>query len=363
MRLFTLALFLYTAVSVADIARVDYDHCRGMVDDATRLRCFDRLGTEAASAAASAPGAAPEGAPRIDPSAALDPFEKCDNSTVRCGYRWDPKSDRNPMFGRLTSNEPNYFVYVPDGDDDRINFNLSLKYPFYDGGAFPDTGDAVSGRLRKSRVYLMYNGTFDFFVNSRASSPVISRRHNPGIAYQYNWREQRGPNPFDIDAVRIGWYHESNGQSIETREQYEQSANGLDYVSRGWDYLGTTVYASHGAFAHELEVRAYCDCQAFGLVDGREDNIFWEDVDEQPNINDFDGLRYRMEWQWHKWLTRFELKTGNRDAEALENLSGKISLAHQGNFPVSLFYFKGYGRELSSYHLRNDYVGIGIELR
>ena len=61
---------------------------------------------------------------------------------------------------------------------------------------------------------------------------------------------------------------------------------------------------------------------------------------------------------------RLELKTGIADADSLKNLTGRITLTKQiEGIPFSLFYFDGYGKELSTYHLRTQYAGIGLEFR
>jgi outer membrane phospholipase A len=60
---------------------------------------------------------------------------------------------------------------------------------------------------------------------------------------------------------------------------------------------------------------------------------------------------------------RVEFKADNRDFSALGNISAKIVLSNFWKTPLSLIYFNGYGREVSSYHERNSYVGIGIEIK
>ncbi len=58
---------------------------------------------------------------------------------------------------------------------------------------------------------------------------------------------------------------------------------------------------------------------------------------------------------------RVELKSGTSDLDALGHFGGKVSL---GFFDcLTVFYFNGYGKEPSSYHLRSEYVGIGLEVR
>ena len=67
-------------------------------------------------------------------------------------------------------------------------------------------------------------------------------------------------------------------------------------------------------------------------------------------------------------FTRLELKTGTRDTEALENIGGKLTFGwnianEKTNIRLTGFYFNGYGKELSTYHLRTEYFGVGLEMR
>jgi EAL domain-containing protein (putative c-di-GMP-specific phosphodiesterase class I) len=80
-------------------------------------------------------------------------------------------------------------------------------------------------------------------------------------------------------------------------------------------------------------------------------------------ICDYDGIRWTLEaldYLGEFADLRVEFKAGNRDFSALGNISAKIVLSNFWKTPLSLIYFNGYGREVSSYHERNSYVGIGI---
>ena len=59
----------------------------------------------------------------------------------------------------------------------------------------------------------------------------------------------------------------------------------LAEVSRGWDYAMLRWQSTSQLFVdtledswlkYNVEMRHFCDCQAFGFQDGREDNIWWE---------------------------------------------------------------------------------------
>ena len=268
-----------------------------------------------------------------------------------------PVSDSryDDLFKKLRSNEPNYFVLAKDNHDDwHLEFNLSIQYPLH---SFNDQNDLL----------LIYNGTYDFYFGTRSSSPVISRRQNPGLAmhHDFDTSDQQSAQ------LRVGWYHESNGQIIETKEEYDNREFAQDYVSRGWDYLGLNYYFYLWGTKQELDLRLFCDCQAVGLDDGREDDVFWASVDEQPNINDYDGIRWKLDFGELRFGSnrfvkpRLEFKMGNRELNSLENFSTKLTLYElfYPKSPFTVFYFNGYGKEIASYNDRNSYIGFGFELR
>jgi outer membrane phospholipase A len=258
----------------------------------------------------------------------------------------------NSRYFRYSTNEPNYFIFAKDNhDESHLEFNLSVKVEW-------------GPSHWKQRMISVYNGTYDFYLAARDSSPVISRRQNVApFVYQ---------NTMLVDSegvgheFRLGWYHESNGQTIDNVTDYNNAGEfARDEVSRGWDYFGADHILKTQSWKHHLDLRFYCDCQGFGAEE-REDEIFWRSINEQPHINDFDGIRWTLEdlnYLGEFANLRLELKAGNRDFSALGNISAKFVLSNVWKSPFSIIYFNGYGREVSSYHERNSYVGIGIEVK
>ena len=116
-----------------------------------------------------------------------------------------------------------------------------------------------------------------------------------------------------------------------------------------------------------LNFRKYLPKQAFRT--DREDDLFWRENPNLTTIKNYDGLRFSYELLSMRetllnFSARLELKTGIADADSLKNLTGRITLTKQiEGIPFSLFYFDGYGKELSTYHLRTQYAGIGLEFR
>ncbi len=307
----------------------------------------------------------------------------------------------NYYFETIQSDEPNYFAYVKPLDDDGLDrdeqhteFYISLKYPLF------KTMWWDHHSYMPDRLLFIYNGLYDFYMlptgkdDIYGSAPIISRRQNPGFALEWD-TEKAGQ-------WRLGYFHESNGQSISDTNGYQNalsaSSNSATYavgqISRGWDYASlryeydTDPQArSPARFRGNIEVRHFFDFQGGGSAD-TEDDIFWTTASGGAKISDFDGLRAMVEgsttlgsqfliFRNSKVLLRLETKTGTSEWSALDNLGGRVTFAIKpafyfepldlGDKPfntwISLFYFNGYGREPSSYHYRTEYAGIGIEMR
>lgn len=292
--------------------------------------------------------------------------------------------------------EANYFVLADSTmsgelkDELHGEFYLSLKYSVLEK-AF------VNKPYLPDRLSFVYNGLYDFYMlksDRYESAPIISRRQNPGLVFEFDLSDSGGKV---TEWLYINWFHESNGQTIDFAGE-DANNNGIDdgvdefnrqeriggkefalaKVSRGWDY-GEFVYgrgakgsndaAVPGWWRWQANIRLYCDCQAAGVHAGREDRIFWEPVKEQPVIGDYDGIRFLWEQTFEPFFThpimyRIEYKTGVKKDSAFQYNTAKLTLnVAVARAWLSLFYFNGYGKELSTYHLRTNYVGIGFEFR
>lgn len=273
------------------------------------------------------------------------------------------ESDGGGPVHMLTGNEPSYFALAHDDDDpeNHIEFYLSIKYPLI-------TGPIESWLGKRSRLYFNYNGKYDFYVFSRDSSPIISRRQNPGLMYEY----QRPPvSHFHLQSIKTGYFHESNGQTVDTIEEYRTIDNAADYVSRGWDYIPLALKFAvsqnrHGFFGNfyaDVEGRYFLDKQLFRH--DREDEIFWEPVDVQPRIEDYDGIRAELSTVFIlPYIEAREIKfsatlrTGSREFNLSQRYEATFRLF---DLPLYVYYFRGYGIELATYHEKGTTYGIGIE--
>jgi len=361
-----------------------FAECQAEDDSIARLRCYDALTP-----------------PATDDQQALEdetvpPMPDIDREQRALRIARLEALSRREERGALTSDDPNYLVYavpVDDniGDEAHYEFFVSLKYPLVDdwfGNRQDDfrRWENVYGRffngITPDRLLVHYNGLWDFYAaqsNRFDSAPIISRAQNPGISVEYDFAS--GHNQ-----LRLGWFHESNGQTLEENDlaSFERLRReggddfALSRVSRGWDYA--LLRWSGDALRYEdpllqpwinyrVEMRYYCDCQGFGFVGSREDDIWWEEGND-ARITDFDGLRGMVEGSlWRSPETslhinaRLELRTGLEHSTG-QYWTGKLSLgAEWENLSATLFYFDGYGRDPSTYHLRTRYAGLGVELR
>ncbi len=362
-----------------------YLDCRSKGDEVKRLRCYDALIRSAYFAESDAETISEE---------SIYASNSVEEERRKVSVDRLESLSRREERGMLTTDDPNYIVYASPiddnlGDEKHTEFYLSLKYPLVDDW-FSDLQKSFSssggqpGRFLNSitpdRLLLQYNGLYDFYAiesNRYDSAPIISRRQNPGISFEYDFAHGR-------ETLRLGWFHESNGQQLEKDklDQFEdfRMESGDDFalakVSRGWDYAQVRWTSNslrfddpltQDWFNYQVEMRFYCDCQGFGFISGREDDIWWEDGND-VKISDFDGLRGSIDGSFWNNNTfsldaKLDLVTGLEHSFG-QYLSGRVTLgAKWDNVSLTLFYFDGYGRDPSTYHIRTQYAGLGFELR
>lgn len=299
-----------------------------------------------------------------------------------------------PYVRQLRSDGPNFLGFTgPVGDSDldrnqHVEFNVSVRYPLWERQeSLTESSSQRTGfLLGVDRTYLIYHGKYDFHMlrddygngNRYESAPVISKDQNPGVALEWDLDQDR------LRKLRVAMFHHSNGQSLSTEnlQQFnDELAKGglgfaLDQVSRTSNYLQLryqrvanseeTITTNWNQF--QLELRP--------IYFGVDDSVFWEQgLTEQPKIQDYDGLRLMNEKFYSlnplssflestALITRLELRTGIRDNRALSNLSSQWTVGLMWRkLMMTAFYFDGYGKEISTYHLRSRLWGLGLEIR
>ncbi|NTV14618.1 MAG: hypothetical protein HGA96_11925 [Desulfobulbaceae bacterium] len=263
----------------------------------------------------------------------------------------------------LSGNEPSYFALGHDSGsgENNVEFYLSIKYPLLTTPIEKWLGEG-------SKLYFNYNGKYDFYAFSRDSSPIISRKQNPGVMFEHSWPPVSNMH---LQSLKTGYFHESNGQTVDTREEYQATEYAADYVSRGWDYIPLEAKFAvsekrHGIFGNfylNLQGRYFLDHQMFRH--DREDEIFWTQMAEQPRIEEYDGVRVnlatvfilpRIEAREIKFNALF--RSGYREFNLSQRYEATLRLF---DLPLYVYYSRGYGSELSTYHQQGTTYGIGFE--
>ncbi|NTV52527.1 MAG: hypothetical protein HGA76_05895 [Candidatus Firestonebacteria bacterium] len=291
----------------------------------------------------------------------------------------------NDFFPAVSGYEPSFFGWVLV-DDPYGHFKVSIKYPFLPFVACgADTNSAFIGY--KSGLYVAYTGIYDFYM-TRSSSPIISREQNPGLFFDFN-------RCFDLPlTATLGYFHDSNGQSINSREEYLASReHPQDLISRGWDYtlwgasymfklpwLDTVTEKKyldlprtqlHGQIFNynpnfdksnltiSTQWLAFLDKQGFG-AGWKEENVFWEDVTHQPKRSDYDGFRLKFMVQNAHYRLTETIRTGTTAPNITSDLSFTFRVRKW--LPISLQWHRGYGPDLATYQVFSQRVVLGFEL-
>lgn len=299
-----------------------------------------------------------------------------------------------PYIRQLRSDGPNSLGFVaPVGNTElagnqHIEFNVSVRYPFWERADNAEQEEAPwRGFLwGVDRAFLVYNGTYDFHMlpdeygNGQRydSAPVISKDQNPGLALEWDLDADR------LDKFRIGLFHHSNGQSLDKQDtvQFDEAlAEGglgfaLNQVSRTSNYVQLRYQRVANAEENITTNWQQFQLELRPVYFSVDDTVFWEPGRvKQPKIQDYDGLRLMNEKFYSlnplssflestALITRVELKTGIRDDNALSNLSSEWTVGLMWRkLMLTAFYFDGFGKEISTYHLRTRHWGLGVEIR
>lgn len=276
---------------------------------------------------------------------------------------------------RFKAYKPNTIQYRESSLNDieegrHIEYNFSTRYQIL--------------KEKSLEANLAYTGRFDFFWNSRLSSPVVNRLNNPEMHFR-KYEPKKEKRGLHVVYSQLAYGHESNGQQISSLNDYLLDAREHkdDHISRGWDYVSAEIKLKHNWKATNESCKNSIYCTEYwitykgilndGYLQGpKEDEIF---NNQRPagGIRKYDGLQFLVSHEWQKKLGPLEhsevslkLTTGWEDM--FKNTTTELQL--KGEFRVSRWlvplyatYRQGYLEEISDYSLKTSVWGLGFKFR
>jgi hypothetical protein len=306
-------------------------------------------------------------------AAAMDAAVATEQPDKPCGYP-------EPIF---QSYQPTTLGYTKQSDDEWfLNFTISFKAPLFRSLLCNHLGG-------RGHLYLTFTGNFAFYVATRHSGPVLGREYNPKLLWRFIFdpSDTRTISSFDRRPVTVyasyidfAYAHSSNGQSIDTQQEFDIQArqskstnDALDYISRGWDYLQVAAKETISA-AHGREIVIYPDFKFFlrhGLLQGvPEEWHSWEvDTTLRPR-HAFDGISTAVEyWPYEdqpaeslRSSVRFQVRytTGYDPVARYNTFRGEFGFSPWG-LPLAVWAQDGYMYSLARYYKKAS--AVGVELR
>lgn len=285
----------------------------------------------------------------------------------------------------LISFNPSDLVLAEDHNETRIQFLLSLKYELIPLESF----QWHLGNYRLMGLNFAYDGLYDFYLWTRYSYPIVSRTQNPG--FYFSFEAPQAQRLWDIDSINIGWFHESNGQIVNTASGYnallaQEGFEARDSISHGWDYWylaskfsfhpwdgtevsGTTTQQKiHMRLSFTPSLRIFTGAE--GIFIPAEQAVFWDPQDPPSYIYDYDGIRglFNAEWLFpHRAFNYLglgaEFKTGYNTGYFGHNWSKRFTITFKTwHLPWYFYYYTGYDVYISDYSTWSDGYGFGIRI-
>ena len=285
--------------------------------------------------------------------------------------------------------EPNKFGYTKQNDDVWfLDFTVSIKAQLFRGICRHFQG--------KDQLYLTFTGRFGFYVATRPSGPVVAKNYNPKLLWRVIPDTQSTTTSTGVDRKLVQEYteyfdfayaHDSNGQSIDSQEEYDIQASQLgnatyarDYISRGWDYLQFAFKDTYaGLISKSTRISIYPDFKFFlrhGLLQGvPEEYHSWEQGSTLYPRHAFDGLSATVEClpfateishdpmntPWKATIrVAFKYLTGYDPVARYNTFRGEFGFSAFG-VPLNLWIQDGYMNSLARYFTKT--TSAGIELR
>ncbi len=287
---------------------------------------------------------------------------------------------------RLCSYEPTTLGWTKDNDDNGfVDFTISVRYQLlplyftrfqdqYLGRYFPGLGE-------RSAFYLAFTGRFGQYLGTRDSSPVVGKRFNPKLFYRYWTDDDLTLDDEHASHIDVAFAHESNGQSIDSLEEYQAAVSTTqdkaavnDQLSRGWDYFEVLWKRNIEAIEVKGERNLYTYVRlkyflSHGPLQGTaEEYVPWEENPEGKKrsfVNGVSGMiKYVRKGEWGSFQ---DLKlsalyeTGYRKPFRFGTYRYEIG-SKLWQLPVSVWWQNGFNSDLAQYYKRVTSYGAQIEI-
>ncbi len=207
-------------------------------------------------------------------------------------------------------------------------FQLSIKMPIFSD----ENGTGLYGALTTVSFWQVYN--------SDASKPFRETDYEPEVFYSI--QEQFNFMNFQVNELRFGFNHQSNGQDM--------------FNSRSWNRLFAQAIVNDETSYYSLKVWAR-------IPENEKDNELDPTGDDNPDITDYLGnfeLEYGFE---HESLKVFALWRNNLDfSDNRGAIELNLNYQFSKKYGVLLQYFNGYGDSLIEYNKHQQRLGLGVQL-
>jgi hypothetical protein len=301
---------------------------------------------------------------------------------------------RNPLKA-ICIYEPNTIGYTWDSDDEAfMDFKLSIRYQMFPDYLTRGMNFLHPGLGYSSALYFSFSGRFGQYLGTRDSSPVVGKRFNPKIFLRF-WGDPSGatgdpanPDHSVSSYVDLGYAHESNGQSIDTKAAYDQAVanakhpgDANDQLSHGWDDVEVTwkyerVFATTEGFHVSKALRLNFDVTNYiglkyflpdGLLQGtveEYDPAIHTDPEGRPRRR-VDGISEAIKGIValgdHKMKYYLSYVTGYADPGRYNTYRGEFSIVLL-SLPLTVWDQWGYNSDLAQYYKKVNSYGIYLDI-
>ena len=280
----------------------------------------------------------------------------------------------------LESYEPNTFGFTKDSDDVAfLDFTVSVKYQIFPVVITEHFGET-------EQLYAAFTGRFGQYLGTRESSPVIGKEFNPKLIWRHITAWDPGPAPKDKgkrakEYMEFILAHDSNGQSINTPEQFQQAQAqaerpefAFDRISRGWDYLGF-IWKKVPSVDEQHRFSTYLILKYFlphGPFQGAPEEFNdWETDPEGKPRKSVNGvgalLKYQWNWQSERWTwlsypkVALVYETGYHNIFKYNTVRMEAGIK-VSRLPLTVWARRGYGSDLAQYYKKVTSYGIELEI-